>query len=317
MPSKNLFFGVITFVFVFVVSLVAAEGVVRLKNLDQKNYNIEMWRYSNLLKMKSDNPDLGHVHRADVSARLEGVKVRLNRYGLRGPEIDLSQKKKKILFLGSSNTLGWGVPEENTMTSVLERELGPGVCVMNGGIGNYNTLRYVTLFKEKLRALRPDVVVVHYFIRDAETLPPGRTHFILRHSELAVLAFSAFQQALNTTNTLEKLTRYYEVLYEKDAPGYRVMVQSLAELKRLSEEDGFKVILAMAPEIHQMKPYPFKGVHERMGEVARSFGWQFVDLYAPLSVVPSQELWAMAGDPHINAKGHHLMAEALRPSLES
>lgn len=300
-----------------VISCGAAELLVRLKNSDQKNYNVEMWRYSRLLKVQSEDARLGHEHRLNKSAKLQGVEIRLNSYGLRGPEPDLDNRKKRILFLGSSNTLGWGVPEEETMTGILQKELSDKAVVLNAGIGNYNAERYVSLFEKKLRALKPDVVVVHYFIRDAEVLPPGRNNFLLRHSQLTVLFYHMIQQQMNRTNTVEKLTSYYGDMYEKDAPGFQMMMRSLTELKRMADEDGFSVILAMTPEIHQMDPYPFHFVDDKMSQVARSLGWEFVNLYEPLRTVSTKDLWAMPGDPHINARGHRLMAETLKPYLES
>jgi lysophospholipase L1-like esterase len=311
---KNTFFNVLTFVFILLISLFLAEMVVRLKNADQKNYNIEMWRYSKILKVQSEDPNQGHVHRANKKAKLQGVEIRLNQYGMRGPEPDLS--KKKILFLGSSNTLGWGVPEEKTMTSLLQKELGSGVTIMNAGIGNYNSLRYVTLFKKKLRALHPDTVVVHYFMRDAEVLEPGRNNFLLRNSELAVLFFQMLQEKTLKTKTVKDLTGVYRDLYQEDSEGYKTMFESLTELQKMAKEDGFKVILAMTPDIHQMDPYPFDFVDEKMKQIAAQLGWTFVNLYRPLSAVPAKDLWAMPGDPHLNAEGHRIMAETLRPYLE-
>lgn len=298
------------------VSLVAVEGIVCLKNSDQKNYNIEMWRYSKLLKTPSKNLVMGHEHRANRKAKLQNVEIRLNSYGMRGPEPDLTGRTKKILFLGSSNTLGWGVPEDETVTQILQDKLGPNTVVMNAGIGNYNTRRYVELFKTKLRPIHPDIVVIHFFMNDTEILPPGRNNWLLRNSEVAAMLFHMIQESLRRYEKIEGLADYYRALYRDDSPGFQDMVKALSELDRMSKEDGFRVILAMTPDIHQMTPYPFMFAHEKMKEIAKSFGWSYVDLYGPLSAVPSKDLWAMPGDPHINGKGHRLMAEALAPELD-
>ena len=315
---KDLIFSVIAFVFILLICLVVAEGVVRLKNLDQKNYNIEMWRYSRLLKVLSPDPSLGHEHRPNASATLQGVEIRINHLAMRGPEPDLSDpKRKKILFLGSSNTLGWGVPEEETMTSILQKKLGDHAVIMNAGIGNYNASRYVALFKKKLRRLHPDIVVVHYFIRDAEVLTAGRNNFILRNSQVAAMLYHMAQQTLSRSKTLDELVKFYRNFYRDDSPAYRSMIQALEDLRQMSREDGFRVVVAMTPDIHQMDPYPFGFIHEKMREAALGFGWTYVDLYEPMSKIPAQELWAMPGDPHLNAKGHRLMAETLWPVLST
>ncbi|MFD0391501.1 hypothetical protein ACFQ4K_32495 [Tistrella bauzanensis] len=55
-----------------VLGCLAGEGLVRLGTANQKNYVIEMWRYANLLKQRSDDPAIGHEHRPGQSARLQG-----------------------------------------------------------------------------------------------------------------------------------------------------------------------------------------------------------------------------------------------------
>jgi hypothetical protein len=48
-----------------------------------------------------------------------------------------------------------------------------------------------------------------------------------------------------------------------------------------------------------------------MRKVAGTDGYTFIDLLPPLRGRPPEELYAMPGDPHPNALGHQLMAEAI------
>ena len=92
------------------VSLLIAEGVLRLKNSSMKNYDIEMWKYSNELKHACSDPLLGHEHNVSRSAILQSVEIRINNLGMRGEDITTGPpENRRILFLGSSMTLGWGV----------------------------------------------------------------------------------------------------------------------------------------------------------------------------------------------------------------
>ena len=138
----------------------------------------------------------------------------------------------------------------------------------------------------------------------------------MRNSEVAAMVYHTIQQSLNKSKTLQALVDFYRAMYRPDAPGYQAMLRSLSELDEMSRQDGFRVVLAMTPDIHQMDPYPFGFIHENMRAVAGKFTWTYVDLYEPMSAVPAKELWAMPGDPHLNAKGHRLMAEMLRPVLD-
>jgi hypothetical protein len=176
-PARQVAFSGLLLVVTLVVSLLAAEAFLRIKNSAMTNYDIEMWRYANELKQKSDDPQIDFDHRRSQSALLQSTEIRLNSFGLRGPEIAPLQKdQRRILFLGGSITLGWGVAENDTLEARLERMLNDGgdaAQVLNGGVGNYNAERYVSRFFKELMPLKPTDIVVHYFLRDAEELPPG------------------------------------------------------------------------------------------------------------------------------------------------
>ena len=102
---------------------------------------------------------LGHEHIPSKEAILQSIKIRINSHGLRGDEIKPKQEGiKRILFLGSSITLGWGVAEEETLTERLVDMFdaeGKPTEVLNAGVGNYNSVRYVEQFLTRLTHLVP------------------------------------------------------------------------------------------------------------------------------------------------------------------
>src|SRR6266446_2988779 len=113
----------LTFVSV-IVCIAAGEGMLRVKNSSMKSYDVEMWRYANELKVKVDDPALDFDHVRNRSAVLQGVNIHLNDSGLRGPDLqNPANIERRILLLGGSITLGWGVPEEETVTSRLQAML--------------------------------------------------------------------------------------------------------------------------------------------------------------------------------------------------
>src|SRR5439155_15798620 len=102
------------------VAFAIGETVLRLKNSSMSNYDIEMWRYSNELKVRSTDPALDFDHAPSRSATLQNVSIRLNERGLRGgPVIPLAPGERRMLFLGCSITLRWGVREDETVTAPL------------------------------------------------------------------------------------------------------------------------------------------------------------------------------------------------------
>src|SRR4051794_6797669 len=172
--TKGLLFSLLLVIISVSIAAAAAEIILRLKNSSMTTYDIEMWRYSNELKGRVGDPDLGFDHVKDKSALFQNVLIRLNGMGLRGATLQkAAPDERRILFLGGSITLGWGVPEDETVAARLEqmlRQQGEQASVLNGGVGNYNTVRYVSRFFRELTPVQPTDIVVNYFLRDAEDL---------------------------------------------------------------------------------------------------------------------------------------------------
>lgn len=317
--GHTVLFSVIAVIVSLVISLAAAEMILRVKNSAGTNYDIEMWKYANTLKRQSDDPLMGHEHRPNAEAHLQNVDIRTNEYGLRGgPVQPLVPGERRILFLGSSITLGWGVPEDQTMTVLIEekfRKDGTNVQVLNAGIGNYNTTRYSELFLKRLTQLEPTDIVINYFINDAEVLPAGGGSWILRHSQLAVTLWIAANRLFGQTG-MGNLESHYRAVYDPNAPGYKQMLAGLDRIKAYADAHHIRVYLTITPDIHQLTNYPFLYIHERMAQVAAERGFTFIDFYPPFEHEKPENIWAMPGDPHPNAHGHHLMADTLYPALK-
>ena len=302
----------------FLVSLLVAlglgEGVVRLSNSSMRSYDIEMWRYARELKLPSDNPILGHEHVKNASSRLQSVDIRFNNMGLRGPPVSIPPKAdRRILFLGSSVTLGWGVAEQDTVTARLERMFtaaGQRVAVLNAGIGNYNAERYVERYLTRLIALQPTDIVLHVFVNDGEILKPGGGNILIRNSQLAATAWILASRMLGGTGD-EKLTQYYRRTYAPESTGRARMAAALSRLAEHARARGIRVLVAMTPDFHDLEDYKLGFVHRAVGDMAASVEFGFVDLFDAFQGIPAKSLWAIPGDPHPNAEGHRIMAEFL------
>lgn len=317
---KTITFSVLLIVLSLAIGLGAAETILRIKNSSMKNYDIEMWKYAKELKFASDNPLLGHEHVKSASALLQSVTIRTNEWGLRGPDLPPAVPgKRRILFLGSSITLGWGVPEEETLTALIqkkfEQEHKP-VEVLNAGIGNYNTLRYVERFMTRLQPLQPTDIVVHFFLRDAEVLTSGGGNFLLRNSQVAVTVWTLMNQILGKTGEAS-LVDHYAKVYDPNAPGFLEMKRNLKRLADYAHANNIRIYLAMTPDVHNLSDYKFNDIHALMQSISNGDGYTFIDLYPAFKGLTPRDVWAMPGDPHPNALGHRLMAEAIFPVLDA
>jgi len=301
-----------------VVALLIAEGIVRVKNSSMKSYDIEMWRYARELKVRSDDPSLDFDHLKNKSAVLQNVEIRLNEWGLRGdPVTPADPGTRRILFLGGSTTLGWGVPEEETVEKQLEKMLaaaGVRAQVLNAGVGNYNAERYVSRFFKELTGLDPTDIVIQYFMRDAEELQSSRGNIFMRNSELAVTLWIAWHRLLDRFGDNDLVERYRK-LYDPSQPGFIVMEQELKKLSQYARERGIRLYFMMIPDVHDLLNYKFTFVHDIMRDFAKENGNAYIDMLPAMSGLRPQEIWAMPGDPHPNALAHKLMAEAIFPLI--
>ena len=317
--AQRLLFSVLLLTLSLGVALGAGEVILRVKNSAMTTYDIEMWRYAKDLKAQSPDPDLDFDHVRSKSAVLQNVTIRLNDYGLRnGPVEPVPTGGRRILFLGGSITLGWGVQEEQTVEARLQqmlRDSGGRVQVLNGGVGNYNAERYVSRFFKELQDLNPTDIVVHYFLRDAEDLPAGGGNIILRNSELGVTLWIAYHRLFDKAGE-GTLVDHYRAAYDPNAPGFGVMKMKLRELADYGRAHHIRMYLAMTPDVHNLVDYKFDFVHETMRQIAEADGYTYVDLLPAMRGRPPETLFAMPGDPHPNALGHQLMAEAIFPVIK-
>ena len=315
---KNVVFSVFLLLVSSIVALGVGEVALRAKNRSMQNYDIEMWRYAKELKVRSDNPLLGHEHVPSRAETLQSVEIRTNESGLRGSKVAApSPDKRRILFLGSSVTLGWGVPEAETITQRIEKMFakdGETVEVLNAGIGNYNAPRYVERFLTRMTDLAPTDIVIHYFLRDAEVLDAGGGNWLLRNSQLAVTVWIAFSRYFGKASE-KTLEQHYRDVYRPDAQGYKDMLVALDRLAKYSREKNVRLYLAMTPDVHDLVDYKFEFVHKSVAGVAAGIGAKYVDLLPSMRNLTPKELWSMPGDPHPNGLGHQKMAEALYPAL--
>lgn len=337
--------SLVSSILVFIVTIVLLAGLLEvflvIKNGDGKNYDIEMWKYSRELKRISANPNLGHEHIPNKSAKLQNVDIHINSFGMRGAEPN-PQADLKILCMGSSITFGWGVDEDKIYPELLKKDLNtfiaenpgaavilssrserkdPGknsasndfsVDVMNAGIGNYNTVREVELFLTKYKDLKPNVIILGSFIRDPEIIPAPKRNWLLENSQLAVTLWSRFEQFKRASGLESSFEQHYKNIYKDDYEGWIKTQEAYKKLADYAKANNIRVIVAMIPDIHNLHNYPFIYIHEKVRLLAEANGFEFIDLYDSFSTIETQEeIWAMPGDPHPNALGHKLIGEQI------
>lgn len=287
------------------------------------NFDIEMWKYARDLKRVSANPAIAHEHRPNSSAILMGVPVTINSMGLRDREYTLAKPPgvTRIVMLGDSLTFGWGVKMDDTPAKLLEASLNaglpkPGYEVINAGVGNYNSTMEVAYFLDHGQRFKPDIVVLNYFINDAELTPRRRNSFLTEHSHAAVLAGSAIDKMERQYFGKSDWKTYYRDLYRPNMQGWAKARAAISELALYCQRNGIKLLVANYPELHQLSPYPFQDVTDAIGQAARSNGVQFVDIRPAVEGLKPSILWVTPDDAHPNRTANVRIAAALHKALQ-
>lgn len=301
------------------VCCAALEVALRLIYARSLDFSMEMWKYAVELKQPVANPELSFVHRPNRSAFLMGVPVSINSHGLRDREYAEAKPEGtfRIVMLGDSTCFGWGAPQDETAAKILEKELNAASLppyrhfeVLNAGVGNYDTGQEVAHYENYDRAFHPDLVILEYFINDAEPVPVERHAWLLDRSYLVAFTISRFDTLMQFAGLRPRWDKYYASLYDDGRSGFEAAKQALAKLDVLTKQDDRKLMVAILPELHRINgSYPFAREHQKIKDVLEARRVPVIDLIDGLrGHGPESSLWVTPQDPHPNGKANALIA---------
>lgn len=75
------------------------------------------------------------------------------------------RSRPRVVFVGDSNTFGWGIPSEKTFVEVIDRLL-PDVDAINLAVPGYSSYQGKLVLEQALDTLRPSLVVVSFNFND-------------------------------------------------------------------------------------------------------------------------------------------------------
>jgi len=306
-----------------VITAVGLELLTRFIADDGMQFDLEMWKYAREVKQLAADPLIGHEHAPNRQARLMGVDFRSNSQGLRDREFSFERVpgKLRIVMLGDSLTVGWGVPFEQTFPKRIEQmyaEAGIDAEVINLGVGNYNTMQEVQAFLVKGYRYQPDVVVLNYFVNDAEPIVPvGAPSALMRGCYACVFVAGRGDALMRRFFGRQDWTQYYLSLYgDGTARGWLDAKAAIDRLAEFCKASGIKLMIASLPELHDVANYRFGRVTDLVRKSAEENGAAFVDVLPVLAEQPSAKLWVTPPDPHPNAYANALIAKALFEALQ-
>jgi hypothetical protein len=321
---RDALVNVVLLIGVVLFCCLAAEVALRIVFARSLDFSMEMWKYATQLKRPVTDPHLSFAHAPNRSAFLMGVPVSINSNGLRDREYSLAKPPDvyRIVMLGDSTTFGWGVPVEQTVAKLLETELNKTPDsryrhfeVLNAGVGNYNTVQELTHYLTYDRAFHPDLVILEYFINDAEPVPTERQPGLLGRSYLLAYTISRVDALMRFTSVRPNWKEYYKGLYRDGQPGLEGAKQALVKLTSVTREDGTSLLVTILPELHEINNgYPFVLEHQKIKDVLAANHVQSLELIDGLRGHGAESsLFVTPADDHPNGKANSLIVDQIRP----
>jgi lysophospholipase L1-like esterase len=320
---RQILSGIATAIVAVVFCAFAIELVTRFVLDDGLQYDLEMWKYARDVKQVARDPALGHEHAPNRHAQLMRTDFKTNSKGLRDREFPYERvaEKRRILMLGDSLTVGWGVEEKETFSKQVEKMYaakGADIEVINTGVGNYNTVQEVEYFLMEGHKYQPDVVVLNFFVNDAEIAVPAKTpSALMRHCYSCVFVLGQYDAVMRRFFGKVDWEEYYLGLYDEGrSKGWLDVKESIRKLAEYCKAQGIVLLIANHPELHDVGHYHFQSITDLVRRTADQFGVGFVDLLPYLKDQDSSMLWVTPPDPHPNALAHKLLAQGLFDALQ-
>jgi lysophospholipase L1-like esterase len=145
------------------------------------------------------------------------------------------ETRPKVVFIGDSNTFGWGNPSEKTFVEVVDRML-PEVDAINLAVPGYSSYQGKLVLEQALGTLRPSLVVVSFNFNDRRYVlgvPDGAERFAAVDSGRASAPVLRRLERLHVFQALRRIARWAGALPAADVES--APVETL--IPRVNEQD--------------------------------------------------------------------------------
>ena len=313
------------------LSFIFAEVVCRW--MDIGNPHVLMWHEDEAVGM-ADNyhyqPFGKLIYRYPDNPRgyfdtNNSVVGHINSQGFRGTAVSRNKPKdkKRIIFLGDSFTLGFGVKDEDTLPVNVEKMLNAqlpfDVEVLNFGVTNTATGDQVRLLENYALAFHPDVVIIVIFLNDAKW--GGTIEFMSRAQILISLRqYSYFLNAMiGSVEGLimhRKMIQHYLQGYEENSPGWQSIQTALEKGKALGKRRHFELLVTVYPVLYHLdQRYPFQKIHQKIARFCQNESIRFFDFLQGFNGIRDKDLWVHRTDQHPNNTAQKIAAKSLASYL--
>lgn len=255
----------------------------------------------------------------------------------------------RIVAVGDSITYGHSLPLEASFPKQLETRLNRDgnpqrFEVMNFGVGGYNTLQELALYKLKGAKYDPDLVLIGYSLNDvlshkkvfrnigqamgrtparkaapppaaaraARTRPPEATPLYRR----SLLVSWLLDRWSRVEPARRGVARFFVALYDEPS-AWAIVADGFAGFGALARESSRPFVVVIFPYLDDLENYRYRAIHEQVAREARRNGLGVIDLLDVFEGRDPGPLRLSSGDYHPSAEGNRLTAAAIESFLEA
>lgn len=247
--------------------------------------------------------EIGHWLESNQTSFTHDKEVTTNSQGLRDSEYDKLPPPgiRRILALGDSQTFGNGLAQADTWPAQLERKLGDGYQVLNGGLPASDTWQHEIILRRLMDIYHPDAVILAFYINDVVTKPntirfsqrsdrnspSARLIYILKQSALLMSARAAFEALRQSISPSEGFILQNKLVRGESNPEidrrWAQVEQSLMDMRRITEERGVEFVVVSLPRRDQVDGrMPAEQYNQRLESVVTETGTRFINMLDPL-----------------------------------
>ena len=316
------------------VSLLAAEGIARLAwreaVVPSRSIPPE-WR--DLPRFAPGPTFLTDLVKPNARGLVAGALFETNSAGFRGREYSRAKPPGvfRIVVIGDSWTMGWGVTLEESYAGRLERALpsqrsDQAYEVLNMGVSGFNAYSALRRFESLALEFDPDLLVYGFTVNDIEGPDYRETR------DLKIFQVDRFRRSPLRLWTIlgprwESLRAafwpapksYIDELdenYFRNPKAWKLLATSIGRMGvRLRKRSMCGVLLIHTHPYELGVLHPYHRYYDRVAKLAERAGLFVVPSFAEFRGHRGPELWVGSYDDHPNAAGHELLARALLRGL--
>ena len=313
--------------FLVVAVVIGMEVLLRAVDPIGIVYLYDARRYFKTLLV--DDERFSYIHAPNSEGSLNGEALRFNSIGLRGPEMAREKPagSPRLMVLGDSVVLGWGVSEEAMFASQLQQMFasrGMPADVMVAGVGSWNTRTEFEWLRHIGVDYVPDVLLLLIVPNDTDPKREGGYTEVPREqlfppaakqdrSLLANWAEDFWRSAARISYVAAYLKYFWQETLghgsrppvDQDSPQWRDARLALDGIIDLTRERGIDLIVVLDGSRALLASNPILRLYDQH---LRSRGIQGLPLADELF---TQALRISMVDSHLNEEGNRILAEEL------